>query len=577
MQDGSTPDTLDLTDHAILSQNYLINNPDVKQKYRPYFVGTVGIEPPYYAHSCWDFGDVTGRFVEGFILNRIMVGSGKAEGVEKGVRDFMLSLFHEDGLSHRGWIKDWDPEKEGDIFFWDQGRVLYGLVTWYVHEKDERVRQYIHGMLSGLKKVAIYERNFAYFPYESMYAGKYVERPDMTQAVWAASGQPIEPLVRYFEETGNQEALEFAGQLTRGLLAAPIYFFEPSGAFTRHEQPWHYSFHVHSRTAALIGLLRYGLVTGEKDLIGIGRRGYDWIKKHSSTSFGWTCAHNPYRSVGYDIQEVCCMTDMLNLAILLAEAGHERYWNDVERITRNHLIESQIATAKTYEALQGRLKHLTRKSERVEDDWSSYDRVHERAIGATDGGGWANEICHNLYGHPGGNISGCCSPHMNKGFYLAWSHIITRQNGEIRVNLSLNYNSPWVEVRSYQPYAGKVEVVVKEDTTLAVRIPDWVDKWDVKVFVGGQEALLRWQGDYVRLDGVIQGQVVTVQYPLRQTWIREDVGTASFDFEWRGDTVIDVKPRGRIVPLYQRTHMDRDEAPVRAQPIRCAPEDFHIW
>ena len=166
---------------------------------------------------------------------------------------------------------------------------------------------------------------------------------------------------------------------------------------------------------------------------------------------------------------------------------------------------------------------------------------------------------------------------MNKGFYLTWSHIVTRKPGRIRVNLSLNFNSPWVEIHSFRPYQGKVEVILKEETGLSVRVPDWVDKWDVKVSVNGEETPFKWEGDYVRLERVRKGQKVIVEYPLRQMWIREDVGTAIFEFKWRGDTVVEVAPKGRIVPLYERAYMDRDEAVFRSQPLRCAPEDFHVW
>ncbi|MFH1007432.1 MAG: hypothetical protein V1800_08025 [Candidatus Latescibacterota bacterium] len=567
------PDTLDLTDRAKLMQNYLIRNPDAEQNYRPYFSGSLGTEPASYSHSEWDFGDAAGRFVEGFILNRLMVGDREGEEVEEGVRGFLFSLFREDGLSYRGSIQNGDPSKQGDMFFWDQGRTLYGLVTWYVREREERARKAIRRMIQGLKRAAVYEREVAYFPYESMFAGRYVERRELSQTLWAASGQPIEPLVRYYEDTGEEEALAFAGQLTRGLLEAPVHFFEPSGAFTLHEEPYHYAFHVHSHTGALIGLLRYGMATGDHELIALGQRGYDWIRKHSSTRFGWTCEHYPYKTFHDDSQEVCCMADMLTLAILLAEAGYERYWNDVERIARNHLIESQITSMEMYEPFLVGLKHLVRKVERVEDGWHSYDDIYARVVGATSGEGWANE----MYRPSNVGISGCCSPHMNKGFYLVWSHIITRAKGEIRVNLSLNFNSPWVEVHSYRPYQGKVAVRVKEDTALAVRIPDGVDAWDVKVCVGEQEVPFRWQGSYVRLEGMRQGQVATVHYPMRHEWIGEEVGTARFDLKWRGDTVVEMKPKGMVMALYQRTHMDREETPMRSKPLRCAPEDFHVW
>lgn len=569
----AVPDTLDLTDRAKLLQNYLIRNPDTRQGYRPYFAGTLTTDPPCYQHCEWDFGDAAGRFVEAFILNRLMVGGRDGEQVEQGVRGFLLSLFREDGLSHRGRSRNWDPSHQGEMFLWDQGRVLRGLVTWHAREHDEEARQRIRGLLEGLRKVAVFEKDYAYFPYEAMYAGRYVERRDQSQTLWAASGQPIEALVRYYEETGDEEALVFAGQLTRGLLEAPVHFFEPSGAFAQHEEPYHYGFHVHSRTTALIGLLRYGIATGDQGLVAIGQRGYDWIKKHASTPFGWTCEHYPYKTLHDDNQEVCAMTDVLQLAVLLAEAGYDRYWDDVERIARNNLVESQITSVETYEPYLVGLRHQIRRVEPVEDGWCSYDDVLERAVGGTSGHGWTNE----MYRPSGAGVSGCCSPHLNRGLYLTWSHIATRAVREIRVHLALNFSSSWVEVRSHRPYEGKVEVTVKEDAALAVRIPEWVDPWQVTASVGGGQVPFVWQGRYVRVEGMRQGQTMTVQYPLRQQWSVEEVGTARFDLKWRGDTVVDVKPAGMVVPLYRRAHMEQDVAPVRPGPGRCAPEGFHLW
>lgn len=571
--EGQTPDTLDLVERARLGLNYLTNNPEEGHSFRPFFGGALGTDPASYTHCCWDFGDATGRFVESIILTRLVTGSRDGEEVEQGLRRFMLSLFREDGLSYRGSSRDQVPSVDGDMFFWDQGRVLYGLVTWYLRERDEQARNLIRGMVRGLKSVAVYGNGCAWFPYESMYQGKYVERPDMTQGLWAASGQPIEPLVRYYEDTGDEEALEFAGLLVRGLLDAPLHFFEPSGAFTLHELPYHYAFHVHSHTGALLGLLRYGIVVGDHELVAIGRRAYDWIKKNSSTSIGWTCEHYPFKTLSDDSQEVCCMVDLLAIAIMLAEAGYEQYWNDVERIARNHLVESQITSTSTYDPVLVGLKHLTQKIEKVDDGWSSYDRVIERTVGATGGSGWANE----LYRPPGIGISGCCTPHMIKGFYLTWSHIVTGSDDELRINLGLNFNSESVEVRSYLPHEGRVDVLPKTRKDLAVRIPDWVDKWDVNVSAGDRAVSLEWSGDYVRVRGAEPGRVVSVRYPLRQAWIREDVGTANFNFKWRGDTVVDVSPKGMVVPLYQRKALDQDEAPTSGAPILCAPDGFHLW
>jgi hypothetical protein len=42
------------------------------------------------------------------------------------------------------------------------------------------------------------------------------------------------------------------------------------------------------------------------------------------------------------------------------------------------------------------------------------------------------------------------------------------------VNLLLNRASAWADLDSYIPYEGRVDVRVKRDCELAVRIPEWV-------------------------------------------------------------------------------------------------------
>ena len=46
--------------------------------------------------------------------------------------------------------------------------------------------------------------------------------------------------------------------------------------------------------------------------------------------------------------ETCGLVDALELGITLAERGHEEYWDDVERWTRNHFVASQLGTPETW-------------------------------------------------------------------------------------------------------------------------------------------------------------------------------------------------------------------------------------
>ena len=86
-----------------------------------------------------------------------------------------------------------------------------------------------------------------------------------------------------------------------------------------------------------------------------------------------------------------------------------------------------------------------------------------------------------------------------------------------------------------------------------------------------------WRGDYACLVGVEPGRSVSVRYPWRQAWTRQDVGTASLDLQWRGDTVVATRPEGMVMALYQRDDLDREEAPLAGAPTRTAPDGFHLW
>ena len=80
---------------------------------------------------------------------------------------------------------------------------------------------------------------------------------------------------------------------------------------------------------------------------------YEWGRS-IGTGFGWFPEF-----VGMQACETCCITDMIDLAIMLAEAGWEEYWDDAARYGRNHLVESQFSDL-------GWLDQLPTKSEQEE-------------------------------------------------------------------------------------------------------------------------------------------------------------------------------------------------------------------
>jgi len=64
---------------------------------------------------------------------------------------------------------------------------------------------------------------------------------------------------------------------------------------------------------------------------------------------------NPFASTC----ETCSLTDMLELALKLSEAGVGDYWDDIERFARNQLLENQFRDVDQVVSPEGRAQSQT--------------------------------------------------------------------------------------------------------------------------------------------------------------------------------------------------------------------------
>ncbi|HID95987.1 MAG TPA: hypothetical protein EYP53_08035 [Candidatus Latescibacteria bacterium] len=559
------PDTLDLAARARAALNYFIQNPDPEAGFQPYFIANLEADPPYLEHSEWDFGDVSSRFVEVIAYIRIMSGDYSGQEAEAGLKEFMLSFLDpSDGLLYRpqspyGPYQLASSGGRAGAYIWDQGRALYALLTCYLTEGEEKVLKKVERMIDGLDKIAVRKGDTCYFPTEAYLGnGRWLDHPLM----WVPDGQPIDPLVRYFQLTGDGKALDLARKLARSVLTRKPLTFGPDGEMLRDA----HNTHFHSRTASLMGLLRLGIVTGDEALIDFVEKAYKWARAQGS-SFGWMLEQ--LRTPKWS--ETCSITDMINSAVLLAEIGKSEYWEDVERFTRNCLVESQILS-------QEMLPRPWRKVPEEVPGSRSYERVVERVMGGFVGSVFPNDRYFEADWHDGFGVSGCCSPSGTKGLYLAWSHIVTHKPDGVWVNLLLNANTPWVEVLSALPYEGRLGVLVKNASKVHVRIPSWVKRETVEVKRNGEPQDIVCKGTYVVQENLRKGDRVEVSYPVRNLEVAEKVAGEEYLLHWRGYTLVGIEPPGKRMPLFQREEMNRNETPLKPNGLsEPAKEKFHLW
>jgi hypothetical protein len=157
----------------------------------------------------------------------------------------------------------------------------------------------------------------------------------------------INPLVRWYELSGNESALKLATYLSNWIVYHTDYI-QDDGSFTLsksegEKEPSGYDFrgHVPTHMATAAGIIRCGIATNDNELVNYGKKMVDYVDNLSrgtgSNSFGWF-----FENVLTPTCETCSIRSMIDCAILLAKAGYPEYWNLVERTSRNQLVENQL-------------------------------------------------------------------------------------------------------------------------------------------------------------------------------------------------------------------------------------------
>ena len=148
----------------------------------------------------------------------------------------------------------------------------------------------------------------------------------------------------------------------------------------------------------------------------------------------------------------------------LSDAGLGDYWDDVDALVRNRLIEQQYVDLPAMRQIAG-----------LKPDDTSRDCAADEIPGRL-----YRQLAHH---HRQADVR----EQYRLGHFwavsrLARHHAVRQASGVATVNLFLNRASEWMNVASWLPYQGKVELTNKRATRADVRIPGWVDIKQVKCF-----------------------------------------------------------------------------------------------
>jgi DUF1680 family protein len=153
---------------------------------------------------------------------------------------------------------------------------------------------------------------------------------------------------------------------------------------------------------------------------------------------------------------------------------------------------------------------------------------------------------------------------------------VTWHEGTLRVNLLLNRASRWADVKSHIPYQGRVDVEIKEDLDLEIRLPEWVEPDEAICTVNGTSRELNFDGRYAQVGKVHKGDHVELEFPIFERLDKVTIWHQEYTLIRRGNNVVWIDPPGKNCPLYQNDHYRQGRTLWRTV-TRFIPENDIPW
>ena len=476
---------------------------DKANGFRPYFMLALG-EKPELRHDIWDLGDMCGRYVDAFIEGRQVTGSRLFEDGERALSDLLATC---------------DPYLEPFM----AGRMLIAYVSLFLRDRTPESRQRVRGLVNVIRGHLRFEEDYAY----------YFKPPDgwtsVSQPVWGSFlpyptypiGGVMLALARYLEDEDDRESADLLDRLC-------VFVLRHSGTFAPDGS---YLGHTHSGgiLTASVAIFRRAIQLGDSETIAFMRSVLDWTLAHCS-SWGWT----PDGLGGPDPScETCSLADALHFVLLAARHVDASYYGVAERFARNQLMENQYRVEAT--------DPITRA---LDGSWASWSRP--------------NSLDNGLE-----SVEGCCLGAGIRACCMVWDRSIERDANTVKVNMAFSRDSPWAEVVSYLPYQGRIDVLMRVEANLQVRVPDHMSLSDVQVLRDGRSVEGKAaSGVYIAIPAAVPGERISILYPIPTRTVEETVAGGNYRVRWRGDTVTGIEPAGEKYPILQRAWMETDTPPT---------------
>ncbi len=618
---ATVPDTLDLAERAALAINGFVGITDPDMDSLPF--GTVhwASRTPHMSH--WSSADVGcgAKVCESFPLMRLMSGSTRDLDVEARMRGDFLSRV-QDGLfwdfvdPRRPWRTVYNdsnllygPARDEDFCVpGHAARMLRAVIVYRQVTGDRSWDTVASEMVRALRRIAIDREDYSYYPEK----GGWAEMTSYPRSGWRNTEEArsetegtessittyhahqIYAAAIWHRLTGDPVALDLAARLTRYSMKPKFWGGVPDAhhmltdirgpslwhaaglpdpACTAGSEQGHWFTHFHARATSLRGMLEYARVAGDDRVLEFVRRAYEFALSQGIPRMGYV---NCYPA-GMNMMEGCALGDLTARAIRLGDAGAGDYWDDVDAITRNHLVEQQVIDADQLATIAAAAQEDSCR-QTLQPLQGTWDRIIPRTIGI-----YAGTSLPSAIKAPWSMI--CCTGNGTQGLYYAWEAAV-RENGDAaQVNLLINRASRLLDVESSLPYEGLVVIRNKAARRISVRIPSWVSRREIRADVDGRPREQDWIDSSLLYGDLRAGCVVTLRFPMKESTASYTVNANTdkaqvYTCTFRGSTLVDISPRDdspTTYQLYRRSHMRSGPAPVKTVERFVAQAKVAAW
>ncbi|MCY3831404.1 MAG: hypothetical protein OXG85_00225 [Chloroflexi bacterium] len=538
---------LDLRWHLNLAVENMLNTLDERQDYLPFFHYELIQQPTRIQHGPFDSPHVVGRYLDALGCCAPIIGLPDAPEIYDALaRQLYDSLErHPTGLPWNA-PTPWQPNM---AVMHNCREVILGLLALWHWRGASRAALALRRLCRSIL-AAIGDE--ARFPGECLgEAGWTSAFNGILATPPATSGRMIRALVQYFRRSQDEVALDLARRFAADNLATA---FDADGSITAAAGT-----HIHSITGTITGLIEYGILVDDERFIEGGRRAYDVGMRPFRSSYGWVkefrwenwlaeaLAAAGY--AGFDINrgEANNTGDLIEAALLLGGLGYAGYYEDADRMLRNHLLASQVVET----------DWVTEAAALADTAEARYGDVGRRARG-----GFCFGSPNDLISYPqeAYQVNADLVGGSTQAIREAWRAIAETDETSVQINLLYSKRDPAFALTCPPPGQAPISIRLARAETLRMRIPSWALPAEVGYAIDDSprrsaEGLI--DGGYLQVADLEPGAEVKIWLPERQETAPELVGGKRYDIDWHNDTVVGIEPPARFRPLYGRDNLGK--------------------